>query len=216
MPLLNLRDVAAEAPIRPGLLYRSAQPYLLTPEDLALVGGLRLVADLRGSAERAVHDWPGDLATVSRLGVDEAGSPAALPPAMDLGALYVLMLDHRADWFAAVVAELADGLPALVHCAAGKDRTGIVVALVLDLLGVDHETIVRDYARSADHLPAVARMLNLPADLPAVLLEAPPEAMRTFLAALSERGGAEKVLLTHGLTTAHTDSLRAALLSPGR
>ncbi|GAA3110597.1 tyrosine-protein phosphatase [Streptosporangium carneum] len=181
MPLLNLRDVAdgTGTLLRPGTLLRSAQPHALSPADVDLLAGLlgglpeglRLVADLRGETERTDDDWT-LLAErgvrIARLGT--SGSPAdlsALPPGIDLGDLYVLMLDHRTAWFASVVAEIADGLPALVHCAAGKDRTGLVVALVLDLAGVDHDTIVRDYAATGEHLPQIMTMLGLGSRVPA-------------------------------------------------
>ncbi|MEV8637357.1 tyrosine-protein phosphatase [Streptosporangium sp. NPDC051023] len=239
MPLLNLRDVAegAGAPLRTGMLLRSAQPQALTLADADLLAGLlggpleglRLVADLRGENERAENDWTllaEHGVRVARLGT--SGSPAdlsALPPGVDLGDLYVLMLDHRTAWFASVVAEIADGLPALVHCAAGKDRTGLVVALILDLVGVDHEVIVRDYAATGEHLPRIMAMLGLgsgaravPAHLADVtgavsgLLDAPEAAMRTFLAALDARGGAERLLMANGLTAGHVQRLRAALI----
>lgn len=301
MPLLNLRDVAEGTPLRTGMLLRSAQPHRLTTADTdrlaGLLGGplegLRLVADLRSEAERAGDDWTPltDLGVrVTRLGT--SGSPAdlsALPSGIDLGDLYVLMLDHRTAWFASVVAEIADGLPALVHCAAGKDRTGLVVALILDLVGVEHEVIVRDYAATAAHLPQIITMLGLspveaaPSAVAAVLaekpipsaeavplavvssstgtvslaaravpsaseatpsmegtsssgvvssagavsaagvvpsavgavsglLDAPEAAIRTFLAALDARGGAERLLTAHGLTVGHVQRLRAALV----
>ncbi|MFI7462600.1 tyrosine-protein phosphatase [Nonomuraea sp. NPDC049646] len=224
MPLLDLRDVATATSLRPGVLYRSAQPHTLTPEDARLVAGLRLIADLRGDDERRPGDWAGALDGAVRhaaLGAGGDSSPArlaALPADLDLGDLYVGLLHHRAAWFAGVVAEIADGLPALVHCAAGKDRTGMVVALVLDLLGVDHEAIVRDYALTARALPDVLAMLGLSSasgtagGVPAALLDAPESAMRTFLAALDDLGGAETFLLAHGLTAARIRRLRAALL----
>ncbi|MFC4115799.1 tyrosine-protein phosphatase [Nonomuraea zeae] len=220
MPLLNFRDVAAETALRPGVLYRSAQPHTLTPADAELVAGLRLIADLRGDDERTTGDWAlvlGGAVRHAPLGAGTASSPAhlaTLPPDLELGDLYVGLLQHRTPWFAGVIAEIADGLPALVHCAAGKDRTGIVVALILDLLGVEHEAIVRDYALTAKALPGLLRMLelSLPAGTPSALLEAPESAMRTFLAALRRQGGAEALLLVNGLTPGHVRRLRAALI----
>src|SRR5438874_453262 len=46
-------------------------------------------------------------------------------------------------------------LPAVVHCTAGKDRTGVLVALLLDLLGVAREQIVADYAATTDNMPGI-------------------------------------------------------------
>ncbi|MGW4797115.1 tyrosine-protein phosphatase [Nonomuraea sp. NPDC004297] len=218
MPLLNLRDVAAETALRPGVLYRSAQPHTLTPQDAELVAGLRLIADLRGDDERVAGDWAAVLGGAVRhapLGAGSTLSPARLresPADVDLGDMYVALLRYRATWFAGVIAEIADHLPALVHCAAGKDRTGIVVALILDLLGVDHEAIVRDYALTAKELPEVLVTLALPAGTPAALLDAPESAIRTLLAAVAGHGGAERLLLANGLTRGHADRLRAALL----
>ncbi|WP_211370613.1 tyrosine-protein phosphatase [Nonomuraea turkmeniaca] len=220
MPLLNFRDVAVETALRPGVLYRSAQPHTLTLADAELVAGLRLIADLRGDDERDPGDWAPVLGGAVRhapLGAGSVAAPAhlaSLPPDLDLGDIYIGMLQHRKTWLAGVVAEIADGLPALVHCAAGKDRTGIVIALILDLVGVDHEAIVRDYALTAKALPDLMLTLGiaLPPGLPPALLEAPESAMRTFLAALSGQGGAERVLLAGGLTPAHADRLRAALI----
>ena len=68
--------------------------------------------------------------------------------AADLGSYYVDTLERRAAGFAEVVELLAkpDRLPALIHCSAGKDRTGLAVALVLELLGTPRRRVVDDYA----------------------------------------------------------------------
>ena len=58
-----------------------------------------------------------------------------------------------------VLADPASGL-ALVHCAAGKDRTGVVVALALSLVGVTREAVVADYVRSAERAPQILARLN--------------------------------------------------------
>ncbi|MFF7458653.1 tyrosine-protein phosphatase [Kitasatospora sp. NPDC008115] len=246
MNLVNFRDVASTAGpyLRAGRLYRSAQPSGLTAADLAqAVPGLRSVIDLRGPEERTEGDWDAarelGATVVGLAGEGSPGSLAALPPGLTLGGLYVLMLDHRPAWFASVVAAIADGLPALVNCAAGKDRTGLGVALVLDLVGAGREDIVRDYTATAPAMPAVLAMLGLPAGTAGSggsagsagtagsggcaggrygaaagiggLLDAPAQAIEAFLDALAERGGAEAVLTRHGLTPDHVQRLRAAL-----
>ena len=66
----------------------------------------------------------------------------------DLETLYLRVLDIAGPEFVAVLDALAEpeALPALVHCTAGKDRTGLVAALLLLVLGVDEETVAADYA----------------------------------------------------------------------
>ena len=61
--------------------------------------------------------------------------------------IYVGSLEHSADLFGALLTSFASegGLPAVFHCHAGKDRTGIVAALVLLAVGVDRETVLDDY-----------------------------------------------------------------------
>lgn len=221
MPLLNLRDVATETGIRPGVLYRSAQPDTLSAEDLDLVGGLKTVADLRDDYERDhAESWPelGAGVRVLRLGDGTREAPAGLaglPLDVGLSGLYLAMLARRREWLAGVIAQLADGLPALVHCAAGKDRTGVVVALVLDLVGVDHELVVRDYKLTTVSMTAVGAMLSRggPIRVSPSLLGASESGIRAFLAALAEEGGAAAVLRPHGLTDNHVDRLRATLVN---
>ena len=91
------------------------------------------------------------------------GDLQALP--LELDAIYRYMIDECGDAIAAAIKVLAaaDALPALVHCSAGKDRTGIVVALILAVLGVPDEVIAADYALSARYLdtertPAIGQL----------------------------------------------------------
>src|ERR1019366_1110953 len=69
-----------------------------------------------------------------------------------LDEVYQFIVSNRGQAVAAVLHELAqtETLPALVHCTAGKDRTGIVIALLLSVLGVPDEAIARDY-HATDH-----------------------------------------------------------------
>jgi protein-tyrosine phosphatase len=67
---------------------------------------------------------------------------------------YRTILDERQDQVRMVLSTFAapEGLPGVVHCTAGKDRTGVIVALILGLCGVPHDTIVADYALTSTYL----------------------------------------------------------------
>jgi hypothetical protein len=145
------------------------------------------------------------------------------PPAVTgvpVADLYLTYLDQRPDSVVAALRAIAesDGA-ALVHCAAGKDRTGVVIAIALSLVGVDRESIVNDYAATEQQIGAIVRLLGRtqtyqrevadPAAIPA------PEAavMTAVLDALSAgSSGIEGWLAGHGWTGADTDRLRKKLL----
>jgi protein tyrosine/serine phosphatase len=105
----------------------------------------------------------------------------------------------------------------VVHCVAGKDRTGLVCALTLSVLGVGDDDIVADYALSTEaserfHAWLVQTMPEA-ADLPQPFLASPAEAMTLFLAELRVRHGSVEGYLRHaGLTDAEFAALRAHLL----
>jgi protein-tyrosine phosphatase len=112
--------------------------------------------------------------------------------------------------------------PLLFHCAAGKDRTGVLAAVVLGVLGVDEDVIVADYVLSAD---AMARRLArlqetdaaaaaLLASQPAGWLAAPAEVMHTVLRHLDElHGGPGGYLVDHGADPTTLEELRQSLLT---
>jgi hypothetical protein len=115
----------------------------------------------------------------------------------------------------------SDAGPALVHCAAGKDRTGVLLALVLDAVGVERAAVIADYALSAQHVEAMFRRwtaaagLEMPDDLTPHLPRA--EVIATVLARLDDehgrdgRGGAVGWLRANGLDDASLARLRARL-----
>ena len=115
-----------------------------------------------------------------------------------------------------------DALPAVFHCSAGKDRTGILAALVLGFLGVPHDVIVEDYALSAEGMVALLERIKQEyADAadeveryaPAVI-SVPPESMAAFLDALEdEHGTFDQLARALGVTDA-VERLRGALLEP--
>lgn len=112
----------------------------------------------------------------------------------------------------------------IVHCAAGKDRTGTVVGIALLLAGADPEAVVDDFARSADRVPQImARLSQRPAYAANLVgktvdQQSPrADTMRRLIAALEslESGaGLEAWLLRHGWTGDDTEALRARLRGP--
>jgi protein-tyrosine phosphatase len=143
---------------------------------------------------------------------------------MTLDEIYRMMLTTFGDRFVTVLRLIADPAnhPIVFHCAAGKDRTGLTAALTLGLLGVDDETIVVDYAASAQRMPEmIARNLaRAEAGQDALVevaqqhYEARAEAMEEVLAWIrAEHGSVEGYVTARGLEPAAVDALRTALLT---
>ncbi|MDX6286668.1 MAG: protein-tyrosine phosphatase [Frankiales bacterium] len=143
---------------------------------------------------------------------------------IDLAVIYAGYLEHSPDSLVRAVTLISEesNLPAVVHCTVGKDRTGIVVAMLLDVLGVEHEVIVADYAETAHNMEALLERLKRSElfrrikldQLPPHVLSAEPDTMRRFLAQLSaEHGGAERWFTDHGVSAKTLEDLRSALLS---
>jgi protein-tyrosine phosphatase len=147
-----------------GVLLRSANLRWLTPGDVELLIeklGLRTVIDLRTPRE-VDRDGPSALATAGVRTVElsliaDGAAPLPLTEADPLLREYLRYLSHRGEQVVQAVRVLAepDAGPTLVHCAAGKDRTGVLVAMVLDAVGVEREAVVADYGLSAEAIPAM-------------------------------------------------------------
>lgn len=135
--------------------------------------------------------------------------------------VYLRYLDDRADSILAALRLIAytDGAT-IVHCAAGKDRTGVVVALALSEVGVDRAAIVEDYARSAERVAKVyARLSARPTyreDLENWDVDKHRPRAETMVALLSAiddiHGGAAAWLRSEGWTDDDAAALRRALL----
>jgi rhodanese-related sulfurtransferase len=222
----NLRDVASTVPaVVPGVLLRSDAPL---PGDTAPDGVAwppRTVVDLRDPGE-AAHPHPlRGAAVVLDLPVLDglAWNPREQPPGM--GALYLTMLGGvRARRLVEAVTAVATGEgPVLVHCSAGKDRTGVTVALALTLAGVPRADVISDYERTTANMSGVVARMALSVRRPegdrsfaepsADLLSAPRPVIESVLDALERHsGGAAGWFLAHGGDGATIGLLRERLL----
>jgi protein-tyrosine phosphatase len=194
--LVNARDVggtmAGEAHVAYRALYRGP-PLRLSPggcnEFRRL--GIRTVIDLRIDSERQ------GLLESPCVGAAAGLTAAPLPVPYNVSPQdYVAILDAR-ESIAAVFDVLADAsrYPAYVHCTYGRDRTGVVIALVLSALGVSREEILREYLMSRESVGA------FPLSLEAALDE------------IERRGGIEAYLASVGVTAAQLAQLRLRALA---
>jgi protein-tyrosine phosphatase len=206
--------------------------------------GVCTVIDLRsrGEMERVASAWPAATgADYVALPIEEggegdtdyvreirSGTRTRFTPA-DMAGYYTLTLRRRAAEFGAALRILADPdrLPALVHCAAGKDRTGLLMALLLEALGAERAVVVADYALTGllrprrvlayAHVfegPDVDHLVDLDAIAP--LFDSPAESMETALAGLDEEFGSVSAFLVErcGLGPGELAALRRNVLSP--
>lgn len=231
--LCNFRDlgdlpVAGGGRTRRGVLYRSAAPLAHDGAPAAVAWPPALVIDLRSAAERLGGPHPLDSAATRVLEVPlfSAADPARqlrerLAGRWDLTYLLPAMLTRRAEFVVEVVRQIANAAgPCLVHCVAGKDRTGVAVAVVLAAVGVPDEAIVGDFVRTNEHLRALGRRVTAAqpgrggqSDMSLSLLLAPAEAIDATLRVLhAHPDGAPGWLTGHGLSDADLALLRHRLV----
>jgi len=234
----NFRDIGGYETVdgqrvRWGAVFRSDSLHRLTATDLkiAMVLGLRTVVDLRSTAELeqqgrfaraddvAFHHLP--LFEQDSLPFKPAEPEDPEPPP---GEDYVAIATTGSSSIAETLRVIAEGDHSVVfHCAAGKDRAGILAALVLSILGVPEESIAADYHLSERALaPSLAwaeannpEMAAEIATLPGWLLRAPVPVMRAFLHILRSRHGSIGGFLAEaGVDRDVAAALRARLLEP--
>ncbi|MEV4659558.1 tyrosine-protein phosphatase [Micromonospora sp. NPDC049301] len=229
----NFRDVGGYPghdgrTVRRGRLYRSDSLHRLDEQDRDAFAalGIRTVIDLRRPAEVArdgrVPAYQG--LTYRHIHPEHADWAAqryeeGVSLARYLADLYAGLAQTGTAGLAEAIGLIADSAnaPVVVHCVAGKDRTGIVCALVLAVLGVDDADIVADYALSTEASARFSAWLAAtnPAgvDVPAPFLASPAEAMEIFLAELREGHGSVEGYLRHaGVTDEQLAALRHHLL----
>jgi protein-tyrosine phosphatase len=229
----NLRDVGGY-PVTGGgttvwgQLFRSDYPKMNVagrPELARL--GLRTVVDLRAPSERAAR--PSEVEGLVDRAISRpfsVGELMADDPSLgeSLSALYTAAVQQLGPQIAEVVSVLGepDALPALVHCAAGKDRTGIVIGLILSAIGVPDATVAADYALTADYLTPEFFAAADPAAFPAghiditPLHRAQPAAMLDMLTTTrSLASDAASYLTGRGVAPQNLERLRTALVDTG-
>ncbi|GAA4491300.1 hypothetical protein GCM10023094_55610 [Rhodococcus olei] len=217
--LPNLRDlgdftVSDRGHTRPHILYRSALPFADDSHPTAVgVWPVRTVIDLRSPRERARSEHPlrSETTSVYEITLMSDVDANESDPARTLADLYQSVLNTAGKQLAHILHLVGTApTPILLHCAAGKDRTGIAAAMLLRLAGVDPDVIVHDYSATSEHMPAVlSRIIRHAPELGQLkphhrdLLGVDPESMREVLAAWDAHpGGLRGWITDHGATNA--------------
>jgi protein-tyrosine phosphatase len=231
----NVRDLggyptAGGGSVRWRTVYRADSLHRLSAQELHALD-IRTVVDLRtpGELERrgrvdiegiAFHHLSMLQAIWSRAEMDGLTDPADY-----LVGRYLAMLDEGAEAIVTTLELVADpaNLPLAFHCAAGKDRTGVLAAILLEVVGVDDESIIHDYGLTGAGMVRFLAWLrqeeperyDTMVDQPPAILAAPEEAMRTFLIEARRRHGSF-VELARGLGVGDDTlgAVRANLVAP--
>jgi protein-tyrosine phosphatase len=229
----NFRDVgglpASTGTVRDGVLYRSDGLYRIGEEGRAMLTqlGVGIVIDLRDEqeAERMPDDIDGLGLEVLRLPVFEGSGASQGAAGISLEALYDRIVTMHASVVVSALREIssAGDRAVLVHCTAGKDRTGVVVALSLLAVGVDREAVIEDYARTEANLAGewLEEMIELigrygVADSPelrTLMGGSPRDAIEGVIETIERAHGSTKeYLLASGLTLAELAALETLLI----
>lgn len=229
--------------VRRNVLLRMDSPQRLTERDAEILldeHGVRTILDLRYTDESREHGiGPLKREDVVHINVPIRSSDSMVAPGLRAAVeaaperpVWEVTYEYYKGYFqtndgSALVAALhelvrPDATPVLVHCAAGKDRTGVVVALAQAMAGVNNDIIAADYAASAAAVPKiVARLAELggygeldPQDTDKQLTKA-----ETMLALMDwvdhEFGGAREFLYQRGMSNRDLDLLTAILVAEG-
>jgi protein-tyrosine phosphatase len=249
----NFREVAGYPTntgqqLRRGMLWRSAGLDRLSEHDCQQVLGLgiRTIADLRTDRERDLFRTPSTLSDNVRTltwtsHYDDVPTSAAsestwrdMDPAVlrrEIAKLYTRIAEAHAVQLSDLYMAIAEhASPILIHCTAGKDRTGIAIAILLELVGVTRESVLHDYEQtniglkkhmvnleSAVGVGATANwMAALGPDGRNVLLEANRAYLIATLADIEQRFGSVQdfALKALALSDSTLDRLRSVLIEP--
>jgi protein-tyrosine phosphatase len=231
----NFRDFGGYAGhegrrVRWGVLFRSDHLADLSAQDHRQLQaiGLRRAFDLRGEQERAARSYsvPGvrqhalciEPTLVQRADQILAAHETMTPELMGdlMRGLYRRLINEQAHRFAELFAHLlAEDTPLVIHCTAGKDRTGVAAALILLALGVSREAVEHDYLLSNEHFrPPPQATSQLQPEVLAVLWRVRADFLaEAFEAIERDQGGLETYLGRRlGLDLARRAALRERYL----
>jgi protein-tyrosine phosphatase len=233
----NFRDLGGyltvdQRVVRAGMLFRSGALHALTDADHERLRalGVRVAIDLRPPEEQAAEPTNAPFLQIVHVPLmrgERTSGPSALANGEGyLRDRYIEIVLDRAPDIGTIFGRLAreDGLPAVIHCAAGKDRTGVVSAVLLLALGVDESTVLDDYELTSEFAAAtrveeLASKLSgsgLPPAVVAGLLGTSRSALANAIALLrQEHGTVEDYLVdAAGISPADLTTLRERLTEP--
>jgi protein-tyrosine phosphatase len=216
------------------MLYRSDALHALSPADVERFGGeLRIsdIVDLRSTFELEsegrglLESSPIVFHHLPLFDGSMSASEQSTANELTLGDRYIGLLEMARAPIARVIEALAGSeAGAVYHCAAGKDRTGVISAVLLGVLGVPRDLIVADYALSSQNIDAIiARVMSMKGyedtlqKMPADTLHAKPETMETVLTHIDSKYGSmagylEDILSGIGAERGTADRLREKCL----
>ncbi|MFI6324916.1 tyrosine-protein phosphatase [Nonomuraea sp. NPDC050556] len=230
----NFRDVGGYAAkdgrtVQWQRLYRSDSPHWLTGDDIDAFHALKIrtVIDLRHPAEVEKRGRAPHAEGMSYLNLPVEGRPwniADFDEKTGVGRFladrYLEVTEDGIDHLRQAVTTVADAdnAPVVVHCAAGKDRTGLLIAMILTLVGVPEDVIVEDYALTGlayEKFVADWKTRHQDVKMWPGFGAAPAEAMTLFLADMAARHGSveDYCAKTLGIDAETVERLKLSLLS---
>jgi protein-tyrosine phosphatase len=230
---LNFRDLGGYTgeggrKVRHNRIYRADDLSKLSAADIVRIGELGITAaiDLRSAGElnRApspLRGHPGFAYYHVQLLDGLNSSPDGTPQIQSLPEMYKSLLPEAGSRIGRVFRILCDrqGRGVVFHCTAGKDRTGVIAALLLNLCGVSDGDIIADYALTYTLMRpffeiVVEKSRKAGTPIPGHMLQSDPAFMREFLDYLKGTyGGAESYLLSLGLDSKDLGGLKDRLLN---
>ena len=189
----NFRDLGGLATVdgrvtRSGVLFRSSALEELSSRDVRLLIddiGLRTVIDLRSADDREIaHALLDTPVRYVNLPISRGGPTTSLERPMgadgrvDMPRIYRMYIETSAPSITEIITELTSGAtPALFHCAAGKDRTGVVAAILLSGVGVTRDAVIADFMKTEPVLPDIIAYLQRRPAYADIVLRFPPGTM---------------------------------------